>query len=301
MTRQPRPIALIKSPLNLVLALFSASVCASVFTACSTPEPVPPKLPALPTMPPLSVKANRPPTISPLYQQAIATAGRATQLSKQAKSVEDWQVIIQQWQTSIVLMKQVPANDANHAAAVQSLELLNEGMSRSQAALQRIQENDQDQAIAAAAQAKATQALEEATQRLKEKAEPPAPKSLTYYATIKSYKSGIPVIDVTFNGSLHFEMMVDTGASSTMITESMSKALNVETVTYVTAKTPSGETKFPVGYVNSIAVGNDPAQNTVQEVPVAIGPVALLGHDFFGDCNISIKRDQNIVEFSQCH
>jgi predicted aspartyl protease len=302
MTRKPRPIALINSPLSLVLVVICASVCASVFTACSTPEPPPPKLPTLPALPPLAVKANRPPVISPLYQQAIATAGRATQLSKKAQSAEDWQVIIQQWQASIVLMKQVPANDANHAAAIQSLDLLNEGMSRSQAELQRIQENNQDEAIAQASRTKATQALEEATERLQEqtKLTPAAIKNRTYYATIKSYKSGIPLIDVTFNGSLHFEMMVDTGASSTMITESMSKALNVETLTYVTANTPSGETKFPVGYVNSIAVGNDPAQNTVQEVPVAIGPVALLGHDFFGDCNISIKRDQNIVEFSQC-
>lgn len=298
MTRKTRsialPIALIKSPLSLALALVSASVCVS----CSTPEPTPPKLPALPTMPPLSVKANRPPTISPLYQQAIATAQRATQLSKQAKSAEDWQGVMQQWQASIALMKQIPANDANHAAAVQSLDLLNEGVSRSQVELQRIRENNQNQENIQAAQLRATQALEETTQRLKEKVDPPtSSKPRTYQATIKSYKSGIPVIDVTFNGSLSFEMMVDTGASSTMITESMSKVLNVETVTYVTANTPSGETKFPVGYVNSIAVG----KNSVQEIPVAIGPVALLGHDFFGDCNISIKRDQNIVEFSQCN
>ncbi len=300
MTRTPRSIAPLIAPLNaplsLVLALISASVCASVLTACSTPEPTPPKPPALPTLPPLSAKPNRP--ISPLYQQAIASAQRATQLSKQAKSTEDWQAVAQQWQASIALMKQVPAQDPNHAAAVQSLDLLNEGMSRSQSELQRIRENDQNQENNQAAQAKATQALEEATQRLQaQNKQTPSVKTRTYYATIKSYKSGIPLIDVTFNGNVHFEMMVDTGASSTMITESMSKALNVETVSYVTANTPSGETKFPVGYVNSIAVG----QSSVQEVPVAIGPVALLGHDFFGDCNISIKRDQNVVEFSQCN
>jgi predicted aspartyl protease len=298
MTRKLRPIARLKSPLSLVLALVSASVCALVCVSCSTPEPTPPQIPALPTLPPLSVKRNPPSTLSPLYQQAIATAQRATQLSKQAQSVEDWQVVIQQWQASIALMKQIPTQDANHAAAVQSLDLLNEGVTRSQAELQRLQENNQDQAIAQAARSKATQALEEATERLQEQTKSdPAVKNRTYYAVIKSYKSGIPLIDVTFNGSLQFEMMVDTGASSTMITESMSKALNVETVRYVTANTPSGETKFPVGYVNSIAVG----QSSVQEVPVAIGPVALLGHDFFGDCNINIKRDQNIVEFSQCN
>ncbi len=298
MTDKAPPIALIHSALTITLAL----VCA----ACSAPESSPPKIPSLPPLPKLSTQpvgaasrnGNRPPTISPLYQQAIATAQRAAQLSKQAKSVEDWQMVIQQWQASIALMKQVPAQDANHAAAVQSLDLLNEGVIRSQGELQRIRENNQDQENNQAAQLKATQALEETTQRLKEKLDKPV---RTYQATIKSYKNGIPVIDVTFNGSFSFEMMVDTGASSTMITESMSKALNVETVTYVTANTPSGETKFLVGYVNSIAVGKNPSQNVVQEIPVAIGPVALLGHDFFGDCNINIKRDRNIVEFSQCN
>jgi predicted aspartyl protease len=282
-------IVLIKSSLTLFLALVLAS--------CSVPETPPPQIPSLPPLPKLSIKPEAP-KLSPLYQQAIEIAQKATQLSKQAKSVEDWQAVVQQWKVSIALMKQVPVNDANYASAIRSLDLLNEGVSRSQAEIQRIQANNQDRAISQAAQARATQALEEATQRLSEKAA--QPQSLTYYATIKSYKGRIPVIDVTFNGSLSFEMMVDTGASSTMITESMSKALNVETITYVTAKTPSGETKFPVGYVNSIAVGSSPAQNIAQEIPVAIGPVALLGHDFFGDCNINIKRDQNVVEFSQC-
>jgi predicted aspartyl protease len=307
MTRKPRPIA---PPLETPIA-FQTSLLPTIgpktlwglvlslaCVSCQSPAPTPPtpNRPNLPVLPTPTIQSNRIQPLSPQHQKAIEAAQQATQLSKKAQSIEDWQTVIAQWQTAIVLMKQVPANDANHSAAVRSVDLLQEGVARSKAELSRIQDN----AIAAASQAKATQALEEATQRLKEKAEPPPAKSLTYYATIKSYKSGIPVIDVTFNGNLHFEMMVDTGASSTMITESMSKALNVETITYVTAKTPSGETKFPVGYVNSIAVGNDPAQNTVQEVPVAIGPVALLGHDFFGDCNISIKRDQNIVEFSQC-
>ena len=99
-----------------------------------------------------------------------------------------------------------------------------------------------------------------------------------------------------FNGRERFEMMVDTGASGTMITEAMAQQLRIKTVGSVEAMTPSGKTQFKVGYIDSMVVGG----GTLQSFPVAIGPVALLGHDFFGDCNISIKRNQNVVEFSQC-
>ena len=53
--------------------------------------------------------------------------------------------------------------------------------------------------------------------------------------------------------------------------------------------------EFPLGYVDSIGVGGAVAK----DVAVAIaGPeleTGLLGHDFFGDYDVTIKRD--IVEF----
>ena len=54
--------------------------------------------------------------------------------------------------------------------------------------------------------------------------------------------------------------------------------------------------EFSVGYVDSIEVGGA----VIKNVPVAIAPspeleVGLLGHDFFGDYDVTIKRD--LVEF----
>lgn len=117
-----------------------------------------------------------------------------------------------------------------------------------------------------------------------------------FTAPIKRRESGIPVIDVTFNGLRTFEMVVDTGASGTMITRSMASALGVVPVSTVKADTASAVgVEFPVGYVQSIAVDGAVAN----KVPVVIaGPsqdIGLLGHDFFGNYDVTIKR--NVVEF----
>ena len=255
-----------------------------MLTGCQSPPPQTISQP-IPTLPPLPIQSTKSAT-SPLYQTAIATAQTATQLGQQAKSVEDWQAVVIQWQTAVNLMQKIPENDVNRTAALKDLVLLEEAVTRSKAKLKESQakSNDQESQTPPVAIVPAKPSLN------------PIATGSKYQATIKSYRNNIPIIDVMFNGSVSFEMMLDTGASNTMITELMSKTLQVKPVRSVPAKTPSGDVEFPVGYVDSIRVGD----NSVQDLPVAIGTEALLGHDFFGDCNINIKRDQNMVEFSKC-
>ena len=211
---------------------------------------------------------------SPSYQQALDKAESAASISASAQSPEDWKLVAAQWKDAIALMKQVSPNDTNRTSAMQEIARMEVGLERSQQNIDRFKGNNSDIATGPVTE----------------------PRRGIYRAAIKYYSSGIPVVDVTFNGRERFEMMVDTGASATMITESMAQRLRVKTVGSVEAMTPSGKTQFNVGYIDSMVVGG----GSLQSFPVAIGPVALLGHDFFGDCNISIKRDQNIVEFSQC-
>ena len=253
-----------------------------------------PKPSAKPTQPPLKVvlpaaksqaiastaKVTKsvPPAIqimsSPSYQQALDKAESAASISASAQSPEDWKLVAAQWKDAIALMKQVSPNDTNRKSAVQEIARMEAGLDRSQQNIDRFKGNSRDIATGPVTE----------------------PRRGIYRAAIKYYSSGIPVVDVIFNDRERFEMMVDTGASATMITESMAQRLRVKTVGSVEAMTPSGKTQFNVGYIDSMVVGG----GSLQSFPVAIGPVALLGHDFFGDCNISIKRDQNIVEFSQC-
>ncbi|MBD1826520.1 retroviral-like aspartic protease family protein [Microcoleus vaginatus GB1-A2] len=126
-------------------------------------------------------------------------------------------------------------------------------------------------------------------------ARPPAGNQKVFQAKIKRRAGGTPVIDVVFNGNNTFEMIVDTGASGTLITQRMATALQVKPVRTVRAGIADGSVvEFPIGMVRSIRVGGAAIQN----VEVAIAKqmqIGLLGHDFFGNYDVKIKKD--VVEF----
>jgi hypothetical protein len=121
-----------------------------------------------------------------------------------------------------------------------------------------------------------------------------AAKSGVFQAKIKRREANIPVIEVTFNGKQKFDMMVDSGASGTVITPAMAKALGVVLQGTVQAQTPNGVATFPLGRLTSIEAGGLAINNVV----VAISPsldIGLLGHDFFGNKDVTIKQD--VIEF----
>jgi len=122
-----------------------------------------------------------------------------------------------------------------------------------------------------------------------------SPKGV-FSAPIKHRRAGTPVIDVTFNGLKRFEMVVDTGASGTMITRSMAAALGVVPVKTIRADTASEVgVEFPVGYVQSIAVDGAVANKVLVAIAGLNQDIGLLGNDFFGNYDVTIK--QNVVEF----
>lgn len=115
-----------------------------------------------------------------------------------------------------------------------------------------------------------------------------------YEAPIVDSLHGIPVINVNFNGQT-FPMMVDTGASGTLVTQPMAAALQIRSIGQVESATANGTAVFEVGYVRSIEVDGA----TVYNVPVAVGmadlEIGLLGHDFFQYFDVLIRQD--VVEF----
>ncbi len=114
-------------------------------------------------------------------------------------------------------------------------------------------------------------------------------------APIKRRDGGTPVIDVVFNGNQTFEMLLDTGASGTVITPKMAEVLGVKPHKTVRVNTPSDTgVEFPLGRVASIQVGAAVANN----VSVVISPsleIGLLGQNFFGKYEVTIKK--NVIEF----
>jgi len=128
--------------------------------------------------------------------------------------------------------------------------------------------------------------------------QPPASRpgnQKVFKAKIKRRDAGTPVIDVVFNGNKTFEMIVDTGASGTLITQRMASLLGVRPVRTARAGIADGSVvEFPMGIVRTIQVGGAAVQN----VEVAIAKqmqIGLLGHDFFGNYDVKIKKD--VVEF----
>jgi len=115
-----------------------------------------------------------------------------------------------------------------------------------------------------------------------------------YEAPIVRSLYGIPVIDVTFNDQT-FPMMVDTGASGTLITQPMAAALEVRPIGQMVSSTANGNATFDVGYVRSIEIDGAKIYN----IPVAVGlpdlEIGLLGHDFFKYFDMVIRQD--VVEF----
>ncbi|MBE9142451.1 retropepsin-like aspartic protease family protein [Planktothrix mougeotii] len=116
-----------------------------------------------------------------------------------------------------------------------------------------------------------------------------------YQAKIVRRDGGIPVIQVVFNGQQPFEMMVDTGASGTVITPLMAELLGVIPSGRGKADTPSQKNvEFDLGTIQKLEVAGAIKNN----LTVAIAPtldVGLLGQDFFGEYDVTIKAD--IVEF----
>ena len=90
-------------------------------------------------------------------------------------------------------------------------------------------------------------------------------------------------------------MIVDTGASGTIISQGMANTLELQATGSMQAQIADGsEVEFPTSKVKSIAVGGVTANN----LQVAIAPkgsIGLLGHDFFGKYDIKILEKE--VEF----
>ncbi|WP_341528899.1 retropepsin-like aspartic protease [Nostoc sp. UHCC 0302] len=119
--------------------------------------------------------------------------------------------------------------------------------------------------------------------------------SRVFRVPIKRRLGGTPIIDVTFNDKQTFEMVMDTGATGTVITQEMASTLKLQATGRMQAQIADGSlVQFFTGKVKSIAVGGVTANN----LQVAIAPkagIGLLGHDFFGNYDIKILEKQ--VEF----
>jgi predicted aspartyl protease len=125
---------------------------------------------------------------------------------------------------------------------------------------------------------------------------PSSAKNGIYRIPIKRRLASTPVVDVTFNGKT-FEMIFDTGASSTLITQRMSDRLGLKSIGARQVTIADGSTlRFPVATVGTVSAGGLTARKMVVTI-AKNSDIGLLGHDFFGKYDVKIKR--NVIEVQQ--
>lgn len=176
--------------------------------------------------------------------------------------------MVNQWQQAIRLIQAVPKSSTNHSDAQKKLA--------------------QYQSFLADARERAT---------------PPPSKNTPgdinpqfFSVPIKARSGGTPVVEVVFDGTQKFDMIFDTGASSTLITEPMARTLKLKPVGFTAKGVADGAVVvLPYAFVKSMETdGRLKRKPEVAIAPPAM-PIGLLGQDFFEGYDILIK--ENIIEF----
>ncbi|MBD2576220.1 retropepsin-like aspartic protease [Oscillatoria sp. FACHB-1406] len=117
----------------------------------------------------------------------------------------------------------------------------------------------------------------------------------TFRIPIERRDRGTPVIKVRFNGTQTYEMLVDTGASHTVITPAMAKQLGLTPVGVAVADTASDTgVEFPLALVASVRAGSVAATDLLVAISPALN-IGLLGQDFYGNRDVIIR--ENYIEF----
>lgn len=320
-------LIMLQSFLSRATLIFLSSALAVLCVACSEdkrntatganeqPTPIGDLASVQPTVKPVTPAAT--PKAQPLPSESepsLFEMGRdkavgAWSISQSAQSPEDWNLVVSQYQEAIALMKKVRRQSVEFAIAQTKITEY-----RRQIRYARQQANPRPVRVAEPQKIVIVVPHRATTPKFTLPVSPPVatkplspepglpssavliPDEAVFTAPIKRRIGGTPIVEVTFNGQQQFEMIVDTGASGTVITQDMANALGIVPVGKAKANTASSRAvEFPVGYVNSMAVGGV----IVNKVAVAIAgaelETGLLGHDFFGNYDVTIKR--NVVEF----
>jgi predicted aspartyl protease len=265
--------------------LYAYLFCLTIgLVGCQNQVETPPTVVATPVIPAVTPAPVQPPKQddAEIYQQALSKAAAANAIRQSALSKDDWLLIADSMQSSVDLLKSISPQSSQSVLAAKIL--------------------PEYQQKLAAARAKSTNFVPKAPPRIESvntaNSTPiDVNNSQSFSIPIVQKLGGIPVIDVTFNGGQTFRMLLDTGASRTLINRSMSDRLELKIIGKSQAQTANGVGQFGIAAIDSIKFGAGEMRN----VMVAIGgddlSYGLLGHDVYDGYDITIK--ENAIEFKQ--
>ncbi|MEL6352219.1 MAG: retropepsin-like aspartic protease [Cyanobacteria bacterium J06627_28] len=226
------------------------------------------------------------------YNEGINLASSADALSQSAFSPDDWGLIVSRWQRAAQQMGQVAPGTANYEEAQAKSANYTQ---RAEAAQAQIAELQTITYVPLPASARRT-APPAATSQPAATSSSSDDSQQRVRVPIVRRLHGTPVVRVTFNGVREYEMILDTGASRTLITRPMADDLGVVTIDRMIASTASAaEVTFEVGQLSSMSLGGI----TLNDARVSIGEtvdVGLLGNDFFRGYDVNIMSSEGVVE-----
>ena len=241
------------------------------------------------------------------FQLAVARAASAARISQSAQSRDDWRLVADRWQQAILLIKTVPTSSPNRAQAQQKLGQYQQKLAYAQRQASRPTAPINPNGVVLLPPSPVVQTsrpispaapIVAAAPQTAPPPESPRTANRRFSAPIVRREGNTPVIRVMFNNKQPFDMIVDTGASGTLITRQMASQLGVVPVSQANVDTASQRNvKFPLGYLQSIAVGEAVASNVLVAVAGPELDVGLLGHDFFGKYDVTIRERE--VEFQE--
>lgn len=220
------------------------------------------------------------------FKRAQEKAASATTHAQTATSKEDWELVVSRWQQAVAFLRTVPATSPLQTMAKPKL-----------VEYQRHLANAQKQLQKANSSLAAWPPIASRNTTLDSPAVRSTKAGHLFRVPIKFRAGGTPVIDVTFNGYYTYEMIVDTGASSTVITTRMASEMGVKEIGRTTFSTANGTMSAPLGYVGSVGVGGAIVKDIIVSINPTMRDFGLLGHDFFSNYDVTIKQD--VVEFRQ--
>ncbi len=248
-------------------------------TACSTALP-PISIARLPSQisqpvaasPSVEIPANlmAAPVADNSYQDAIVAATAAQTISGSALTKEEWILVTNKWQDALKFLQSVPKNSPNYRQSVSLLPQYQQSLSQ-------------------ARQKSAT--FKEPIQKV-DQSFLPVENSNSFSMPIIKKLDNIPVVEVTFNGQQKFQMLLDTGASRTLLTRAMANQLQLQASGKTTAKTANGIIQFDTVELQSVQFGQGMTNNIVVSVGQDTLNYGLLGHDVYKGYDITLKEDE---------
>lgn len=237
------------------------------------------------------------------YREGINLASSAHVLSQSAFSPDDWDLIASRWQRAATVLANVNAADENYDTAQQKIA---EYTGQHEAAIAKIASLQEIPAYTRPVQTTSSSRIERprTPQPSTQSTSPSGSQNSATRVSVPIVRrlQGTPVVRVTFrNGDRirTYDMILDTGASRTLITRRMASELGVVTTSQVVAATASAsEVTFDVGQLNAISIGEIELTNPQVSIGEAVN-VGLLGNDFLRGYDVSIQTRLGQVELSE--